>query len=102
MPWGRTDGRASIVQFFLELWTEINHRASLRVRAETHPSLPDPKEVSDDAPEGTIFEELVHQYEQLVTRAEDIITQQVCGEVETSLRSYWSKCVSERDHVSFS
>lgn len=86
------------MQFFLELWTEINHRASLRVRAETHPSLPDPKEVSDEAPEGTIFEELVHQYEKLITRAEDIITQQVCGEVETSLRSYWAKYVSISIH----
>ncbi|KAF8268953.1 TIP-1 family-domain-containing protein [Lactarius quietus] len=70
--------------FFLELWTEINHKASLRARAEMHPSLPDPKNSSQDAIDGTIFEELVQQYEKLGTRTEDMIVQQVCTEVETA------------------
>ncbi|KAI0047816.1 hypothetical protein FA95DRAFT_1540756 [Auriscalpium vulgare] len=79
--------------FFLELWAEINHKASLRARAETHPSLPDPKALTDgtEAPDGTIFEELVQQYGTLVARAEDMIVQQVCGEVETSLKPYFSQ-----------
>ncbi|THH21006.1 hypothetical protein EW146_g461 [Bondarzewia mesenterica] len=74
--------------FFLELWAEINRRASLRVRAETHPALPDPKDMSTEAPDGTIFEELIQQYEKLVSRAEDIIVQQVYGEVEGTLKAH--------------
>ncbi|KAI0067928.1 hypothetical protein BV25DRAFT_1867678 [Artomyces pyxidatus] len=82
--------------FFLELWAEINHKASLRARAETHPSLPDPKAVTTDAPDGTIFEELVLQYNKLVSRAEDMIVQQVSGEVEGALKPYFSNQATPR------
>ncbi|TFY64757.1 hypothetical protein EVG20_g5839, partial [Dentipellis fragilis] len=74
--------------FFLELWTEINHRASLRARAETNPLLPDPRDSTEDTPDGTIFEELVTQFGKLVTRAEEMIVQQVCGEAESHLRPH--------------
>ncbi|KAH9050479.1 TIP-1 family-domain-containing protein [Lactarius hengduanensis] len=80
--------------FFLELWTEINLKASLRARAEMHPSLPDPKNSSQDAIDGTIFEELVQQYEQLVTRTEDIIVQQVCTEVEAAWKVHFASLSS--------
>lgn len=79
------------MQFFLELWTEINHKAALRARAEATASLPDPKSSSeDDVPEGTIFEELVTQYGKLVDRAEDMIVHTVCHEVEFGLRQHFS------------
>ncbi|KAF8272961.1 TIP-1 family-domain-containing protein [Lactarius quietus] len=76
---------------FLELWTEINHKASLRARAEMHPSLPDSKNSSQDAIDGTIFEELVQQYEKLGTRTEDMIVQQVCAEVETAWKIHLAR-----------
>jgi len=76
--------------FFLELWTEINHKASLRARAETHPSLPSINNSSSDAIDGTIFEELVQQYEKLVTRAEDMIVQLVYTEVEAAWKIHLS------------
>ena len=80
------------MQFFLELWTEINHKASLRARAETHPSLPSLNDSSSDAADGTIFEELVQQYEKLVTRAEDMVVQLVCTEVEAAWKTYFVGC----------
>ncbi|KAI9444970.1 TIP-1 family-domain-containing protein [Lactarius indigo] len=80
--------------FFLELWAEINLKASLRARAEMHPSLPDPKNSSQDATDGTIFEELVQQYEQLVARTEDIIVQQVCAEVEAAWKVHFASLSS--------
>ena len=85
-----------IAQFFLELWTEINLKASLRARAETHPSLPvlNDSPSSSDAADGTIFEELVQQYEKLVTRAEDMIVQQVCTEVEAAWKNHFARCAS--------
>jgi RAD50-interacting protein 1 len=78
----------------LELWTEINLKASLRARAETHPSLPilNNSPSLSDAADGTIFEELVQQYEKLVTRAEDMIVQQVCTEVEAAWKTHFARC----------
>lgn len=57
-----------------------------------HPSLPDPKNSSQDAIDGTIFEELVQQYERLVTRTEDMIVQQVCTEVEAAWKVHFARC----------
>lgn len=76
----------------MELWTEINHKASLRARVETHPSLPDLNDSPSDAADGTIFEELVQQYEKLVTRTEDMIIQLVCAEVEAAWKTYFVRC----------
>ena len=74
----------------MELWTEINHKAALRARAEAVSSLPDPKVVpEEEAPEGTIFEELVTQYGKLVGRAEDMIVHSVCHEVEAGLKQHF-------------
>lgn len=95
---GLIDTRASrCVQFYLELWTEINHRASLRTRAEMHPSLPDSsngRSNKSDAPECTIFEELITQYTKLASRAEDMLVNQVCGETETALRTHFAAVTS--------
>jgi hypothetical protein len=76
----------------LELWTEINLKASLRARAETHPSLPGLNSSSSDAVDGTIFEELVQQYEKLMTRTEDLIVQQICTEVEAAWKIHFARC----------
>ncbi|KAJ7596730.1 TIP-1 family-domain-containing protein [Mycena floridula] len=75
--------------FFLELWTEVNQKAALRARAKATPSLPNPKG-EDATVEDTIFGELISQYKKLASRAEDIMLQQVCGEVESSLKSHLS------------
>ncbi|KAJ7630533.1 TIP-1 family-domain-containing protein [Roridomyces roridus] len=80
--------------FFLELWTEINHRASLRSQALAAASLPDPRTDGSAVPQETVFEELITQYEKLVLRAENIIVQQVCGEVEGSLKAHFSATTS--------
>ncbi|KZT06301.1 uncharacterized protein LAESUDRAFT_653786 [Laetiporus sulphureus 93-53] len=76
--------------FFLELWAEINHRASLRSQIQAASALPNPKGGETEAAEGTIFEELIMQYGQLAERAEDMIVQSVCGEVEVGLRAHFS------------
>ncbi|KAH7927393.1 hypothetical protein BV22DRAFT_1085155 [Leucogyrophana mollusca] len=81
--------------FFLELWAEINRRASLRARVEVHRSLPDTNE-GEDTLEGTIFEELVTQYAKLVSRAEDMLVSQVCGEVEALLKPHFAAITSPR------
>jgi RAD50-interacting protein 1 len=78
-----------LLQFFLELWAEINRRATLRSRAEEHPSLPDPTNLDDSSmPEETIFEELVLQYGKLASRAENIMVHQICAEVEGELKKH--------------
>lgn len=72
------------------MWAEINRKAALRSRAVAVSSLPDPKGNDDDVPEGTIFEELVVQYNKLVTRAEDLIVHTVTGEVEAGLKPHFT------------
>ena len=84
-------------QFYLELWTEINHRASLRTRVEMHSALPDSangRSGKSDVPECTIFEELITQYMNLASRAEDMLVNQVCGETETALRTHFTAVIS--------
>jgi hypothetical protein len=54
--------------------------------------LPDPKATGTDVPEGTIFEELVLQYDKLVDRAEEMLVQLICGEVESHLKTYFARC----------
>ncbi|KAF8528017.1 RINT-1 family protein [Hysterangium stoloniferum] len=82
--------------FFLELWSEINERAALRARAEIHPLLPDPLSKMATAQDvevvskGTIFQELVSQYQTLGRRAEDMIVRHVHTEVETASKAYFA------------
>ncbi|KAK7064595.1 TIP-1 family-domain-containing protein [Favolaschia claudopus] len=80
--------------FFLELWTEISRRASLRSQALAASSLPDPRAAGSTAPQETVFEELVSQYRILVQRAEDIIVAQVCGEIEGGLKAHLTATTS--------
>ncbi|KAF8993873.1 RINT-1 family protein [Hymenopellis radicata] len=80
--------------FFLELWTEINARPSLRARAQAHPLLPDPSGNERDISETTIFDVLTAQYRKLFDRAHDVIVQHVCIEVESSLKAHISAMIS--------
>ncbi|KAJ6519399.1 TIP-1 family-domain-containing protein [Mycena sanguinolenta] len=80
--------------FFLELWTEINRRASLRSQARAASSLPDPRAATSAVPQETVFEELVTQYRVLVNRAEDMVIAQVCGEVEAGLKAHFAATTS--------
>ncbi|KZO97338.1 hypothetical protein CALVIDRAFT_513639 [Calocera viscosa TUFC12733] len=80
--------------FFLELWNEINSRASLRNRAAVTSSLPDVKSGEDSIVEGTLFDEMIAQYRKLSTRAEAMIVKHVTGEVEAQLKDYFVACVS--------
>jgi hypothetical protein len=82
------------IQFFLELWAEINRQASLRAIAEASPLLPHTKASQADPPESTIFEELIRQYEKLLSRSEDMIVQQVCKEIEGGLKLHFAMLTS--------
>jgi RAD50-interacting protein 1 len=82
------------LQFFLELWSEINRRASLRARADEHPLLPDPEEEDKAALDSTIFEELIAQYSKLASRAEDMLVQHIVSEIESGLRAHFATAIS--------
>jgi len=81
-------------QFFLELWAEINRQKSLHTIAKKNPSLPNPKPLGSNPPDTTIFDELIQQYDKLVSRSEDMIVQQVCKEIEGGLKSHFSTLTS--------
>ncbi|KAG6866034.1 hypothetical protein C0991_009443, partial [Blastosporella zonata] len=86
--------------FFVELWTEINHNLELRSRAISSPLLPDPAADGGEIPEDTVFDELIAQYERLVTRAESMVVQQVCGEIENLLKAHFLTSLPSSDHAS--
>ncbi|KAK0198491.1 TIP-1 family-domain-containing protein [Armillaria mellea] len=95
--------------FFLELWTEINRRASLRARARADPLLPDPRVEEDQLGQETIFGELISHYRKLSVRAQGMIVQQICVEVEGNLRPHLTATTSpnpnaepEQDEVAVS
>ncbi|KAJ3971227.1 TIP-1 family-domain-containing protein [Lentinula raphanica] len=76
--------------FFLELWTKIKQRASLRALAQANSALPSSTNDGDDESQETIFENLIARYDKVCRRSEDIIVQQVCAEVESSLKAHLS------------
>ncbi|EIN13385.1 hypothetical protein PUNSTDRAFT_129073 [Punctularia strigosozonata HHB-11173 SS5] len=80
--------------FFLELWSEINRRASLRARAGENPLLPDPENDDKTVPDSTIFEELIAQYNKVASRAEEMIVHHVLGEIEGALRAHFAAAIS--------
>ncbi|KZT74918.1 hypothetical protein DAEQUDRAFT_659434 [Daedalea quercina L-15889] len=83
--------------FFLELWAEINRQKSLRSHIQGITSLPSSNASGTGDEEGTIFDALVDQYGKLAERAEDIIVQSVCGEVEAGLKAHFTGSSSTAD-----
>ncbi|KAJ3796672.1 TIP-1 family-domain-containing protein [Lentinula aff. detonsa] len=80
--------------FFLELWTEIKQRPALRALAQANSALPSSANYGDDESQDTIFESLITRYEKVARRSEDIIVQQVCAEIESSLKAHLSATTS--------
>lgn len=76
----------------MELWHQICEKSSLRSRVEEVDALPNPSSAKD---EGTIFEELVSQYNKLADRAESMLVRQICGEVEADLKTHLFRYVIE-------
>ncbi len=77
------------MQFYLEMWNEINQKAALRVKAQTHPSLPDP--APEHTAEGTLFDELIAQYAALTARSEDMVIRHIVGGVVSELRTHLAR-----------
>ncbi|KAF8634467.1 hypothetical protein AX15_000908 [Amanita polypyramis BW_CC] len=73
--------------FFLELWTQMNSDPLLREETEKNPLLPRQVE-ANRTPTSTVFEELISRYTKVIVRAEDMIVQQVCGEVEAHFKAH--------------
>ncbi|TFK76768.1 hypothetical protein BDN72DRAFT_806866 [Pluteus cervinus] len=83
--------------FFLELWTEISVSPSLRSQVEGNPLLPTPTSLEGDIPQNTLFERLAAEYQHLVHRSEDLIVQQVCGEVEAGFKAHMNATIPSRN-----
>ncbi|KAG8885666.1 hypothetical protein FRB97_000109 [Tulasnella sp. 331] len=75
--------------FFLELWQEIQANHTLRARVESSAWFP-PCRSSEHETDHALFDELVKRYGSLSDRAEDMIANQVCTEVEEELKAYFA------------
>ena len=42
---------------------------------------------------GSIFDKLIEDYDALAERAEGMVSQHVCGEIEMELRAHFFRCV---------
>jgi len=82
------------------MWTEINQQPSLYSLADNTSLVPHPKPAEGGIPGNTLYDELISQYRKVVTRAEDMVIQQVCGEIETALKVHFSMVTPSVD-VSF-
>lgn len=75
-------------QFFLHLWEEFNTDPTLHEWAAHSPFLPHLADSDASALHETVFSEMGAQYHALTTRAEDMLVQLVCSEVEGGLRAH--------------
>ena len=78
----------------MELWTEIGTDSSLRVRADEDRLIPIPPPArSSKSDVGSIFDKLIDDYDVLAERAEDMVFQHVCGEIEMELKAHFFRYV---------
>lgn len=85
-------------QFFLELWQDIITNPTIRARADENklmPTPPPPRRGSESNT-GSIFDGLIEDYAALAERAEDMVLQHVCGEIEMELRAHFFRYLSNR------
>ncbi|KAH9486638.1 RAD50-interacting protein 1 [Psilocybe cubensis] len=79
--------------FFLQLWEEFIGDQDLRHWAQTSPYLPDLSNGSNPSPGDMIFSKMISNYKHLCVRAEDMVIQLVCGEIESGLRAHRAAAV---------
>jgi len=73
---------------------EIINDSSLRVRADGDKFMPTPPPVhGTGADGGSIFDKLIEDYGALAERADDMVLQHVCGEIEMELRAHFFRYV---------
>jgi hypothetical protein len=60
---------------------------------------PPPPTRDTESDGGSIFDKLIEDYGALAERAEDMVLQHVCGEIEMELRAHFFRCVFERGAV---
>jgi len=71
------------------MWRDIHHDPALRSHAEANSLLPSPGHEALEVPNDTIFEAVINRYTTIIIRAENMVVQQVCIEVETQLKAHF-------------
>lgn len=84
------DTNACVSKFFLEFWQGIQENQILRARVESSPWFP-PCRSSEHETDHALFDEFVKRYGSLSGRAEEMIANQVCTEIEGELKAYFAR-----------
>jgi len=73
----------------------IISESSLRVRADEDKLIPTPPLAfgTEESDGSSIFDKLIQDYGALTERAEDMVFQHVCGEIEMELRAHFFRYV---------
>ncbi|KAL9715938.1 hypothetical protein Ac2012v2_000382 [Leucoagaricus gongylophorus] len=74
------------------MWRDVHRVPALRSHAEANPLLPQPGHENLEVPNDTIFEVFINKYTVIIIRAENMVVQQVCTEVETQLKAHFYTC----------
>lgn len=82
------DSGSNLEQFFVQLWADLESDVGLRKLVQRSPYLPNLTDLDALSPKDTLFKEMLARYRQLAIRAEDMVVQLVCSEVENGLRAH--------------
>ncbi|KAG9013900.1 hypothetical protein FRB93_000281 [Tulasnella sp. JGI-2019a] len=75
--------------FFLEMWQGIQENPVLRARVESNPWFPPCHSIEHET-DHALFDAFVTRYDSLSDRAEEMIANQVCSEIEGELKGYFA------------
>ena len=72
----------------------MNSNPTLQGQVEKNSLLPQPVAGAKEISIGTVFDEMISRYTKTIVRAEDMIVQQICGEVESNFRAHLNAVIS--------
>ena len=81
-------------KFFLDLWAQMNSDPTLQGQVEKSSLLPRPVAEAKEISTSTVFDEMISRYTKIIVRSEDMIVQQICGEIESNFRAHLNAVIS--------
>lgn len=87
----RGDESDLLVKLYLEMWNELNVQTSMQSIADSSRLLPP---LNGSWQDHTIFDVLTENSAEIASRAEDLLVQHICTEVEGQMKAHFSSIPS--------
>lgn len=72
----------------------MNSDPTLQGQVEKSSLLPRPVAEAKEISTSTVFDEMISRYTKIIVRSEDMIVQQICGEIESNFRAHLNAVIS--------